>query len=402
MLAATKLVYSHEPGLAPGEHVIGAFTGEAAGPTLIVIGGLHGNEPAGVEALFRVSAELAELEAPLRGRAYFLAGNTRALLKGERFIDRDLNRHWTSDSLAAVGTPSLLWRSEGRELTELDRLLDGILITARSEVYVLDLHSTSAGGAAFATVGDTLRNRRFAQKFPVTILLGIEEQLDGTMLEHLNNLGAVTMGFEGGQHESPLTVENHVSLVWLALVNAGIIAAADASDLEAHRLQLSPGRHVSRIVEIRYREPIAADDEFQMEPGIYNFDPVTEGQLLGENRRGPILARESGMVLMPLYQKQGDDGFFIGRRVAPIWLWLSQTLREWKIPALMHWLPGVKRDPANNESLIVNTRVARLFPLQIFHLLGYRKRRWQGAKLVVSRRRHDTDSPFVDGEIEWT
>ena len=34
-------------------------------------------------------------------------------------------------------------------------------------------------------------------------MLGIEEQLEGTMLEFMNNEGAVTLGFEGGQHETP-------------------------------------------------------------------------------------------------------------------------------------------------------------------------------------------------------
>ena len=58
-------------------------------------------------------------------------------------------------------------------------------------------------------------------------------------------------------------------------------------------------------------------------------------------------------------------------------------------------LPGVKRHPTDSESLIVNTAVARLFPLQIFHLLGFRKRVWKENALVVSRRKHDTESPFV-------
>jgi hypothetical protein len=58
-------------------------------------------------------------------------------------------------------------------------------------------------------------------------------------------------------------------------------------------------------------------------------------------------------------------------------------------------LPGVWRDPADADSLVVNTRVARLFPLQIFHLLGFRKRRWRNHHLIVSRRRFDTRSPFV-------
>ena len=58
-------------------------------------------------------------------------------------------------------------------------------VPLKTEVFVLDLHTTSASGLPFATVGDTLRNRHFAQSLPVTILLGIEEQLEGTMLEYL-------------------------------------------------------------------------------------------------------------------------------------------------------------------------------------------------------------------------
>jgi hypothetical protein len=97
---------------------------------------------------------------------------------------------------------------------------------------------------------------------------------------------------------------------------------------------------------------------------------------------------------MPLYQKQGEDGFFIGREIAPFWVWLSGVLRKLGVPGMVRYLPGVVRDPDNAENLIVNTSVARLFPLQIFHLLGFRKRRWRGERLIVSRRKHDRVSPF--------
>ncbi len=392
MKPAMKL--SLTPVVSDGEHLIGAFSGYAAGPTLIIVGSIHGNEPGGAEALFNLSRPLAVIKERMRGRVYLIAGNTRGLQEHVRFIDRDLNRSWTRENMASVGTPSLMELSEGRELTEIDRLLDSIMITAGSEVYVLDLHSTSAEGLPFATVGDTLRNRKFAQKFPVTILLGIEEQLEGTMLEYLNNAGAVTLGFEGGQHDSPVTVENHTSLVWLALLNTGILSDADVPDLEMHRARLSAGKLDSRIVEVRYREANTADDGFEMNPGFNNFDSVTEGQIVAKNRRGPIKVPEDGMILMPLYQKLGEDGFFIGRIVSPFWLRVSDVLRRLKIQDYIYWLPGVALDEHDHETLIINTHVARIFPLQIFHLLGFRKRRWSGNKLIVSRRRHDTESPF--------
>lgn len=374
-----------------GEHLVAAFSRNAAGPTLIVVGGMHGNEAAGVMALSRLTSSVKDREDSLRGRVYFLAGNTRALSRGVRFLDTDLNRHWTPDSLSGRTNDQV---SENLDLEELMREIDAILITAMDEVFVLDLHSTSADGMHFATVGDTLRNREFAQKFPVTILLGIEEQLDGTMLEYLNNAGAVTLGFEGGQHQTERTTGNHQAMVWLAMVNAGILSAAHVPDLEGCKKRLSGGLYDSMIFEVRYRHAVSSDDSFTMNPGFNNFDPIKRGDTLGKDHSGPVTATESGVILMPLYQKLGEDGFFIGRRISPFWLWLSGFLRKVGIQRMIHILPGVSRVPGDPATLNVNTAVARLFPLQIFHLLGFRRRRWDGNKLTVSRRKHDTSGPF--------
>ena len=374
-----------------GEHLIAAFSGNTAGPTLIVVGGLHGNEAAGVTALSRLAPHIEDREGSLHGRVYFLAGNTRALSRGERFLDADLNRHWKPEPMSAYDPDSI---SEDLELEELMREIDAILITAMDEVFVLDLHSTSAEGMHFATVGDTLRNREFSQKFPVTILLGIEEQLDGTMLEYLNNAGAVTLGFEGGQHYTERTIGNHQAMVWLAMVNAGILPAAHVPDIEGCKKRLSGGVYDSMIFEVRYRHSITADDSFEMNPGFNNLDPIKRGDTLGKNHSGPVKATESGVILMPLYQRQGEDGYFIGRQISPFWLWLSGVLRKVRIQRMIHILPGVSRVPGDPSTLHVNTAVARLFPLQIFHLLGFRRRRWDGNKLIVSRRKHDTSGPF--------
>jgi hypothetical protein len=373
------------------EHMIDRFCGDEKGPTLVVVGSIHGNEPGGSRALRNVARELRTMELKLLGRVFFIEGNVRALRAGVRFVDSDLNRHWTKENLASRDRQ----RVEDLEISELLSVFRDILETATDEVYVLDLHSTSADGLPFATLGDTLRNRHFAQKFPVTVLLGIEEQLEGTMLEYLNNKGAVTLGFEGGQHDSGETVANHEALVWLALVNAGITSASDIPDHANHRIALSAATGRARIIEVLHRQPIDADDEFVMHPGFQNFDVVMRGQVLANDRRGPIKSPVSGMILMPLYQKKGDDGFFIGREVSPFWIRLSEVLRRLKLADWIFILPGVSRHPSDPESLVVNTTVARFFPLQIFHLLGFRRRIWKDNHLVVSRRKFDVRSPFV-------
>ena len=385
---------ARERKIEAGDHKVAVFDAVAEGPTLIVVGSIHGNEPAGMHALENVSRALKPISGRLRGRAYFLAGNTRALARDVRFINCDLNRHWTKENLAFNGQGKA---AEDLELGELLAIFENVLQTASDEVFVLDLHTTSAGGATFATVGDTLRNRHFAQMFPLTILLGIEEQLTGTMLEHLNNRGAVTLGFEGGQHASAEAVENHSALIWLALVNSCLLEPADVPDLEDQRSLLRASTRQARLLEVRYRESITAEDDFHMNPGFSNFDPILRGQIIASNKYGPIRAAESGLILMPLYQRLGEDGFFIGREISPFWLWLSKVLRKFGAANLMPWLPGVQWDPTNKDSLVVDTRVARFFPLQIFHLLGFRRLRWEDQWLIVSRRRFDSVSPFTSG-----
>ncbi|MGH9879881.1 MAG: hypothetical protein ACRD6N_00495, partial [Pyrinomonadaceae bacterium] len=134
---------------AAGHHLIGSVRGLEPGPTLILLGGIHGNEPAGVLACRRAFSLLEEKQSAIRGEVVFLAGNTRALLKGSRYIDEDLNRQWTADSARRVSAFRVR-TSESLEQQELLAQLEKVLATARGEVHFVDLHTTSASGNPFA------------------------------------------------------------------------------------------------------------------------------------------------------------------------------------------------------------------------------------------------------------
>jgi succinylglutamate desuccinylase len=130
-----------------------------------------------------------------------------------------------------------------------------------------------------------------------------------------------------------------------------------------------------------------------MRRGYRNFGTVRRGELLAYDNKGPVLAPIDGLILLPLYQGQGDDGFFVARGVWPFWLGVSSVLRRLKLYRLMRFLPGVRRDDVSPEVLHVNTRVARVYPLEVFHLFGFRKIRQNGEDLIVSRRRYDLEPP---------
>ena len=143
------------------------------------------------------------------------------------------------------------------------------------DVVLFDLHTTSAHGSPFTIINDTLRNRRFASALNVPILLGLEENLQGTLLDFLGNYGCAAVGLEGGQHDEPETVGNHEAAIWITLVEAGVLRAAEVPELQGamERLQRAAAGQPA-IVDVVHREEIAEGDDFTMLPGFRNFQQI--------------------------------------------------------------------------------------------------------------------------------
>jgi succinylglutamate desuccinylase len=363
---------------------------------LVVVGGIHGNEPAGVHAARRVMAALKRLDPPFRGELVTLVGNRQALAHDSRFLGIDLNRQWTRERLAALEEPRPGEGKSPEEAEQHDLMaeLRAAEARARADVFFLDLHTSSADGPPFLTIGDTLRHRAFARHFPLPVVLGLEDMVDGALLEHMNTRGHITLGVEGGRHDDPRAIDLHESVVWLALAAAGLMRFEDVPEGDARRRMLQEASQgIPPIIEVRYRRVVRPGDGFRMEPGYSNLQAVPKGRLLAHDRTGTIETKEDGLILLPLYQGQGDDGYFWCREVKQFWLRLSILLRNLHLGSLMWLLPGVRRHPSLPRTLIVDTRVARFYPLELFHLVGFRKRRKHGAILLVSRRPFDLRAP---------
>lgn len=374
----------------PSSHrLIGRVRAAEPGPTFIAIGSIHGNEPAGHVALAEVVATLEREPLLKRGELLALIGNVAAVEAGKRYIEEDLNRRWHPDRLerlTAAGARS----AEDRERLALLEAIQGGIAEARGPVVLLDLHTVSGEGKPFAVFADTLRSRSFARRFPVPAVLGLEEQLEATLVDYVGLLGHVAVGFEGGQHEDPASVARLAGLVWLALEELHMLDPARSRFVREERKRLTATTEgIPAILEVVYRHAITEADRFRMHPGFRSFQPVSPGEIVAEDARGEVVVPERGYLLMPLYQKQGDDGFFVAREVWAFWLALSSVLRYLRVGYVAHWLPGVARAKGEWRVLRVNRRVARLWTLQVLHLLGYRKRSEEGDVLVVERRQHD-------------
>ncbi|MDB4929040.1 MAG: Succinylglutamate desuccinylase [Myxococcaceae bacterium] len=367
---------------------IGRHVGAAPGPSVVAVAGVHGNEPAGIEAARRVFARLERGDVAVRGELVVFAGNVASLRRGVRYETKDLNRQWSEARVAALRAQG--WAAvdaEDREQVELLGAIEAALGRARGAVTLADLHTSSAAGVPFILFGDTLAQRRFVGAFPLPVIIGLEEQVDGALTEYWTRRGCVTFTVEGGQHDDPASVDSLEAVLWIALSEAGVIDGAALPEVRDGYAALDARRgDLPRVLEVVSRRAITAEDTFQMEPGFRNIARARAGQLLARDRRGEIVAPHDGLVILPLYQGLGSDGFFWGREVSAGRLRASRVLRALGVDRLLALLPGVARDPRTPSRFVVDTQVARLFPLEVFHLFGYRRVRERGGKLTVERQ----------------
>lgn len=364
-------------------------SGDETGAVVILFVGIHGNEPAGVTALDNVAARVEELGLRLHGSVYAITGNKKALELGVRYLDTDLNRLWESFDTAAE---KRFYRNgsqaaEIEESLEIKQAIDSIMLRhdgIAEELIFADLHTTSSESCAFILLNDTLANRDLARKFPVPQILGIEENIRGTLLSYINNLGYKAIGFEAGAHQQSLSVERSAAFVWLLLHNSGILPL-EQEQIASYSDQLKANPMVpDTYFEILHHKLVDDEETFHMIPGFENFDPVEKDTPLAYENGRLIQAPLDGRIFMPLYQKKGEDGFLIIREVSEFWLQLSALIRSSFIHNLLPWFPGVSVE--SRRSFRVDLRTARFFVHNLFHLLGYRVTQKDTDTLICYKR----------------
>ena len=364
--------------------IIGKIQGEASGPTIVFFAGIHGNEPAGVHALADVFKVLSKDD--INGTVYGLTGNLKALGEKQRFIDEDLNRIWTKERIETLQSKTNL-NLEEKEQKELLQILNDILKSNSGPFYFIDFHTTSSKTLPFITINDALINRNFSKLFPVPIVLGIEEYLNGPLLSYINELGYVSLGFESGQHIDQNAILNSISFIYLTLVYSKAIAMENVTGFPIHYKRLkTESRGLLDIFEVVYLYKIKTDESFKMKDGFKSFQNISRGAVIAKSNGEDIKSRYTAKIFMPLYQSKGREGFFVIKRINPFFLNLSTFLRRFKVDSLLVWLPGLAWENEEKTTLLVNLKVTQFFAKSLFHLLGYRNKQIDATHLKLNNR----------------
>lgn len=307
------------------ERIIGTYDGEHRGPLMIALAGMHGNEEAGVKAL-EIMFKLLELE-PLSnpdfifsGRFIGLRGNMAALKTKQRYIKKDLNRQWTPENIRRIKrSVSVKLDAEDIELKELLLLIEKNILDYQPEKIVLiDLHTTTAFGGIFTIVTDDPESLRIGKELHAPVVKGMLDGIYGTILHYFNNENfepeTVAVCFESGQHQENLSVNRAIAALTNCMRTIGCVREDDVENRH-DALLIQYSQNLPKVAELILCHRIKKGDGFKMLPNYKNFQQVKKGELLAHDRNGPIRAMEDSHILMPLYQKQGDDGFFLIRTI---------------------------------------------------------------------------------------
>ena len=308
------------------------FHGLAPGPRLLVLGGVHGNETCGTQAIGQLLHEIDSGALPIeRGTVTFVPiTNPLAYQLGQRAGQRNLNRN-----LAPTAIPQDF---EDRIANVLCPLLDAHNV-------LLDLHSFHTGGAPFVMVGPQNNQGNLepfahaAAEYALALHTGPHRMVEGWLdtyargvarrtakppavgtarslalvtnsnygvgsTEYMRSRGGYGVTLECGQHDDPQAVQVARHAIRQTLALLGIARLPLVAEPTA--------REILRLVDVVDRADAA--DAFVRE--WRSFDAVTAGQVVGTRHTGePVTAPENGFIVFPNPRAEaGQEWFYFARR----------------------------------------------------------------------------------------
>jgi len=298
------------------------FSGLDDGPSLLILGAVHGNESCGTQAIEQLLAALTDGSVVIRRGTLTLVPVTNPLAYRQRTREgqRNLNRH-----LGPVEQP----------VDFEDQVANWLCPLLAQHDVLLDLHSFHTPGEPFVMLGPANNNgtlepfssaeperrmaaclgvRRFVDGWLSTYAKGAQRRGDhqanaagvdygvGTA-EYMRRVGGYGVTLECGQHDDPAAVEVASQAIFNTLALLGFI--------DAHQPPVTPEIENMHIVDVV--DKTHDDDRFTR---LWNsFDSFRCGDCIGTRNDGtPVLAEYDARILFPNPDaRAGREWFYLAR-----------------------------------------------------------------------------------------
>ena len=249
-------------------------------PEIAIVGGIHGDEPCGPVAIESILDERPELKRPVK----LIVANEKALSRGIRYVDEDLNRALPGDPNAETHEGRLAHKLHG-EIRDCE---------------VLSLHSTQSYAAPFALVDELDgQARSICPYLSIEALVETAEYSDGRLIAFPD-----VIEVECGLQRSVSATENAKTLVREFLVAVGAIPAENP-----------PRYHPLPVFRLDQQIPKRSADRYEV--FVENFERVAEGETFAAIDGEPLIAESPFYpILLSAYGYRnvfGYAGTLVGR-----------------------------------------------------------------------------------------
>lgn len=301
----------------PAGIAIHQFAGLQAGPKLIVLGAVHGNEVCGTLAIQQLIAEIENGTVRIERGTLTLVPVTNPLayrLK-RRHGDRNLNRNMRV--------------SDAPQDFE-DRIANLLCPLLQAHDVLLDLHSFHTPGTPFAMIGPS-HNRgelepfaRASEEEAMALRLGIGRFVEGWLdtyaqgvkdrqargaeasvdygvgtTETMRRYGGIAITLECGQHEEDTAPQVAYEAIRNTLAHLGMTRAAAPAPAKK--------REVIRLYQVTDR----LHPEDHLDRDWRSFEPVQRDEVIARRHDGTVLkAERDGWIVFPNPLAQVDQEWF--------------------------------------------------------------------------------------------
>jgi len=257
-----------------------AFTARAemSGPKIVIMGGVHGNEPVGLEAVIAIQKEIKNLKC---GEITFILGNPMAYLKDVRFIESNLNRCFVKDY------PQNYEGYRAKEITDF--------LAKYQPDFLLDLHSVSVGDIKMEIhKNENQIIRELVNDDFIQIVLSQKATSGSTIQLKFIPAG---MTLECGNHKSKdgLKVALHKIrqvLQYFGMMDYNILSKKSSKEISAYKLY----------------KPIIPYPGFEfIDTSVASESFVAKNQVYAKSEIGLITAPRDSYILMPAKNPQSTD-----------------------------------------------------------------------------------------------
>jgi len=267
------------------------ITSSQAGPTSIILAGVHGDEICGVKAVEKILPNI-KINS---GKVFWGYGNPRAIAVTKRFTEANLNRMFVDDNqLSTVDKNSY----EYQRANFLKPYLD------QAEA-LLDLHASSVPDSRPFAICEN-NAKELVRFLPIDLIVsGFDEVEPGGTDYYMNKNGKIGICLECGYLDDTRSLDRAEKSIMAFLGTRGHLANTAEPQQQT----------VLRV----YQKYYAKTDNLTLTKQFNNFELIKKNQTICKDGEEEVKAdRESFILFAHDCKKSGSEAFLLGEKKNPV------------------------------------------------------------------------------------